>query len=367
MCLTSDDVHGRTPLASLPQKKIQLVGNTEFARRYVLGSRVMPSGHHDMDVKYATRVCDKMTVVVKLRYKPNCFDCIEEEREWRRGTEFMLNLPVNRGVARIFEVLEDSKAFYIITEQAAGKDLFELLSIHRTFSVSAAREILYKLLQGLEHLHQHKGIHKDIKLENVVVDAGMRSIHNGSWSPQSLKLIDFDTVEEWAPNNPPAKDVTGTNQYIAPEAYNGQYSLQSDIFAVGVIGYSLIVGAFPFRDSIFDDKPGENYVGCPKMEEIRRKLKVQKVNFNYPVFKENPQVADLLKRMLQYKPVDRPTVKQALESEWMANRSSEQKSGVTALKKVGMDRLDKMTLCIPVAKLIAVLSCPHFPLFHSPQ
>ncbi|CAE7718387.1 prkC, partial [Symbiodinium necroappetens] len=87
-----------------------------------------------------------------------------------------------------------------------------------------------------------------------------------------VKLIDFDTVEEWNSTGPKSKHVLGTDQYIAPEAYEGKYSPASDIFAVGVIAYKILTGSFPYNGRLFDDKPGENWVGSPKMKEIRQKL-----------------------------------------------------------------------------------------------
>merc|ERR1719327_1440077 len=84
-------------------------------------------------------------------------------------------------------------------------------------------------------------------------------------SPAMAKLIDFDTVQDWEPMSPKAKDVLGTDGYIAPEAYGGEYSPASDVYAVGVIMYKLLTGRFPSRPDIFDDEPGENWVGSEAM------------------------------------------------------------------------------------------------------
>lgn len=303
------------------KKCIQVVSDNVFAEKYVLGAQLAPSAHRAMEIRHATRKSDQQRVVVKLRIKPRCFESRQEEKEWRDGTDFMLNLPRSNSISNIIEVLEDSRAFYIVTEMAAGQDLFEWLGGGEVFSVNAAREILHALLEGLKHLHQSNGIHKDLKLENVVVDGEGDGIDNYSWTVKSVKLIDFDTVERWTLESPNAKDVSGTDGYIAPESYNGEFSPKSDIFAVGVIGYGLLTGRFPFNEAIFDDKPGENWVGCPKMKEIREAVMRQTVNFNYPVFKENPLAADLLRSMLEYRKEKRYTAHEALLSEWMCNRT----------------------------------------------
>ena len=60
-----------------------------------------------------------------------------------------------------------------------------------------------------------------------------------------LKLIDFDFTEEWEPLTPSSKAVVGTDGYIAPELFLGNFSPKSDIFSVGVIMY-VLSNAQPF-------------------------------------------------------------------------------------------------------------------------
>ncbi|CAE7042327.1 pknL [Symbiodinium natans] len=102
------------------------------------------------------------------------------------------------------------------------------------------------------------------------------SFMGGDQSPVKVKLIDFDTVETVQPQTPKkAKDVLGTDQYIAQEAYDGNYSAASDIFAVGVIGYRLLTSKFPYKADIFDDELsvrkkrliGNSFAGCPALQE----------------------------------------------------------------------------------------------------
>merc|ERR1712039_496059 len=93
----------------------------------------------------------------------------------------------------------------------------------------------------------------------------------------------------------------------------GKYSPLSDIFATGVIAYRLLSGKFPFHDGMFDDEAGENWVGSPKMAQIRRRLKTAKVDFSHTVFRENPEACDLVARMLSCNELERPTASAALE------------------------------------------------------
>lgn len=225
-------------------KRIEVVDNEVFSQKYTLGDIIFPSSHRAMEIRSARRKSDDCEVVVKLRFKPACFVSKVDEHEWRSGMELMLNLPTSSGIAEILEVLEDRKAFYIIIEKAGGMDLRELLSrMKYQISLSSALEILAQLLEAVAHLHENGAIHRDLKLENVVVhmsDGCPSDASRQPTSPQALKIVDFDTVKEWSPKSAKVPHIQGTTQYIPQEAYSGQYSPLSDIFSLGVLGYRLI-------------------------------------------------------------------------------------------------------------------------------
>merc|ERR1719163_554788 len=128
------------------------------------------------------------------------------------------------------------------------------------------REVVRQILEALRVMHGTGRIHKDLKLENVMVDTTPAS--------PTAKIIDFDTVVDWEPTSPRSKHVLGTDGHIAPEAYSGDYSPASDIYAVGVVLFKLLTRKFPSKPELFDDKPGENYVGSPAMKRIKERLRV---------------------------------------------------------------------------------------------
>jgi serine/threonine protein kinase len=302
-----------SPSRRRPPRCIQEISN--FADVYTLGKEVMPSTHRYMTVNFGTRISDGLECVIKIRSKPHCFKSKADERTWRRTTEYLLNMPDSGNLAYIYEVLEDSEALYIVMERVCGMDLFETLA-QEYVSVETTREIMRQLLRAIGHLHAHSALHKDLKLENVMIDASPKHTRRPSLTPTSVKLVDFDTIDCWTPSTPSTKDVVGTDQYISQEAYAGKYSPLSDIFAVGVISFKLLSGKFPFHEQIFDDEEGENWVGSPKMEEIREKLKSSTIDFSHSVFKKYPKAADLVKRMLSHNEKIRPRAVDALRHPW---------------------------------------------------
>eukprot|EP00931_Biecheleriopsis_adriatica_P101091 TRINITY_DN76301_c0_g1_i1.p1 TRINITY_DN76301_c0_g1~~TRINITY_DN76301_c0_g1_i1.p1 ORF type:complete len:474 (-),score=92.32 TRINITY_DN76301_c0_g1_i1:44-1465(-) len=308
------------------RRKIRVVDSAHD--HYVFGDSVMPSSHSGMAILYAKRVEDELDVVVKVRAKVNSFCDKAEEREWKASTEFMLNLPDTEGLAKLHEVLEDKKGYYVVMEKVPGKDLFETMTGKGLLPVSEVKEVLRQLLQALAELHGRNCIHKDLKLENIMFDRTPPPnskvdwdmlMNSGKHSPVQVKLIDFDTVEQHQPATPKkARDVLGTDQYIAVEAYDGNYSAASDIFAAGVIGFRLLTSRFPFKSDIFDDEAGDNWVGSPKMKEIRDKLCNFKIDWSHRVFTLEPQAKDLLRAMLSVNASHRPNAKDALQHPWLA-------------------------------------------------
>jgi len=304
-----------------------------FFDEYSLGTEVMPSFHRGMKVLNAIHRNTGTEVVIKVRVKKESFRTWDEEDEWRCSTEFMLGLNSCSNIARLYEVLEDDTAYYVIMEKVSGQDLFESIAGQALPPVDEVKEIISQVLVGLVELHTSGRVHRDLKLENIMLDRTPRPSRASSRkatahqeevlsprSPVSVKLIDFDTVEEWAPETPKRRrDVLGTDQYIAQEAYDGNYSPASDVFAVGVIAYRLLTGKFPFKADMFDDKPGENWVGSPKMKEIRNKLRSFKIKFEgYSVFEQDQVACDLLRGMLAVNEQDRPSAAQALAHPWLA-------------------------------------------------
>ncbi|XP_048435847.1 serine/threonine-protein kinase SAPK3-like [Pyrus x bretschneideri] len=128
----------------------------------------------------------------------------------------------------------------IVMEYAAGGELFERICSAGRFSEDEARFFFQQLISGVGYCHAMEICHRDLKLENTLLD--------GSASPR-LKICDFGYSKSAILHSQP-KSTVGTPAYIAPEVlsrkeYDGKIA---DVWSCGVTLYVMLVGAYPFED-----------------------------------------------------------------------------------------------------------------------
>ncbi|MBI4853505.1 MAG: SUMF1/EgtB/PvdO family nonheme iron enzyme [Acidobacteria bacterium] len=106
---------------------------------------------------------------------------------------------------------------------------------YKSPSEELAVEIVIKILNGLEYLHEQKILHRDLKPANILMQKGFP------------KLADFGLSRRLESINSGGKDARGTPDYMAPETFEGKGKEQADIWAVGVILYEMLSGSLPFE------------------------------------------------------------------------------------------------------------------------
>ena len=106
------------------------------------------------------------------------------------------------------------------------------------FTEKDAAIVIYQLLQCIAYCNGHNIVHRDLKPENVMLEESQSFDH--------IKVIDFGTAVEVGKNRYMRK-IMGTRAYIAPEVYGKDYGAQCDIWSIGVIIYTLIIGRPPFE------------------------------------------------------------------------------------------------------------------------
>jgi serine/threonine protein kinase len=130
---------------------------------------------------------------------------------------------------------------YIVIDYCQGGTLRQLLESKTNLSLVQKLGLLLDTLQGLEHIHQNRIIHCDLKPENILLDVTAQG-----WT---AKIADFGIARFLGPTDtqdPQDAGETGSPAYMAPERFYGRFSVETDLYAVGVLLYELVTGDRPF-------------------------------------------------------------------------------------------------------------------------
>jgi serine/threonine protein kinase len=198
------------------------------------------------------------------------------------------------GVIKYVEdVVMDQKNMVIIMEFADGGDLHSLIKKGKAvLSERAAGLYFVQLMLAINHVHDLRMIHRDVKTANLFLTKG-----------GLLKIGDFgfSQVYDQTVSNPVAHTFLGTPYYLAPEMWmQCRYGKKADIWACGIVLYELLTSKRPFQ--------GAN---MPALKE-----KVLAGTFEIPP-NVSREMAELLVSMLQQRPEKRPTAKQVLQTPLM--------------------------------------------------
>ncbi|CAD8173306.1 unnamed protein product [Paramecium pentaurelia] len=129
---------------------------------------------------------------------------------------------------------------YIVTELMIPFDLYFFVKTAGSMSVNTSNYILKQLVDALKYMHQLRIAHRDVKLENVLVDE----------QNYQIKLCDFDASESL--DSGKVHNQVGTSCYMSPEInfygkIDAQNLIECDIHALGVLYYILLFGKYPFN------------------------------------------------------------------------------------------------------------------------
>jgi len=177
---------------------------------------------------YAMKCINKKLVKVK-----SALDNVLEERN-------VLTMMKSNFVTNLKYALQDEDTLFLIMDLMLGGDLkFHLINAGR-FTEKRARFYAAQVLLGLEHVHNHSIIYRDMKLENVLLD------HAGHCRLSDLGLAVVTKVK--------IKGYAGTPGYTAPEMIkNKLYGPAADIFSYGVMLYRMLCGSKPFKGKVDRD------------------------------------------------------------------------------------------------------------------
>ena len=207
----------------------------------------------------------------------------------------MLKAMNHENVVTLLESIVTENEVYLALEYAERGDLLDYINSRKFLSEETARKLFTDLVNGLSACHAKGIVHRDLKCENLLLDAQMR-----------LKITDFgfSRRQEKGAN---LETYCGSYAYAAPEVvlgdpYDGE---PADIWSIGVVLYAMVSGRLPFKDN-----------------DIKTLLSdiASKITFRSRISKE---CQDLVRGMLTFNVSDRMTLEQIKAHPWMRSASKE--------------------------------------------
>ncbi|OAD79190.1 hypothetical protein PHYBLDRAFT_100646, partial [Phycomyces blakesleeanus NRRL 1555(-)] len=193
-------------------------------------------------------------------------------------------------IVTLYEVISTESTIHLISEYCPNGELFDALTSSGRFSEYRAQKMFNQITSAVRACHQQGIVHRDLKLENILLDAD-----------NNAKLCDFGFAR-YAENNQFLETFCGSLAYSAPEVimcqkYTGP---ATDVWSLGVILFTLLAGELPFDDD----------------SEIIIQRKIRNVDYEIPSY-FSPEAADLIQRLLQLDPLERPTIDQVANHPWL--------------------------------------------------
>ena len=218
----------------------------------------------------------------------------------------ILNL-ISKGEGAIEKEQNKSPNYkYIILEYAEKGELFNYVYFPQSgFGEKIGKYIFKEILTGLNHCHENNIAHRDLKMENIILDKDF-----------TIKLADFGYATSLKGKNGDGKLTTplGTRAYASPEIflkkpYNG---ISSDIFSLGVVLFTLVTCKMPFGQAVRSDKY-YRFIIVNQYDKYWERLKAA----GNEVDSLSNEFKKLFISMIKFNPNERPSINDILNCDWM--------------------------------------------------
>lgn len=213
----------------------------------------------------------------------------------------VLRLLRHPNIVHLYEVIESERYIGIVLEYGAGGELFDYILAQKCLQEREACRLFAQLVSGVSYLHRKKIIHRDLKLENLLLDRHRNVI-----------ITDFGFANNFsARSNDLMATSCGSPCYAAPElvVQDGMYvGAAVDVWSCGVILYAMLAGYLPF-----DDDPAN-----PDGDNINMLYKyIMATPLSFPDY-ITAEPRSLLQRMLVPDPAKRATLDEVMDHPWLA-------------------------------------------------
>ncbi|XP_039224819.1 hormonally up-regulated neu tumor-associated kinase isoform X1 [Crotalus tigris] len=311
--------------ASASRERIREFQHTQRVGSYLIGrklgegsfAKVREGLHVVTGEKVAVKVIDKK------RAKKDTYVTKNLRREGQ--IQQMIRHP---NIAQLLDILETENSYYLVMELCPGGNLMHKIYEKKRLEEHEARKYIRQLILAVEHLHRAGVVHRDLKIENLLLD-----------EDNNIKLIDFglSNCASILGYTDPFSTQCGSPAYAAPELLaRKKYGPKIDVWSIGVNMYAMLTGTLPFTVEPFSLRALYQKMIDKEMNPYPTQLSTAAVNF--------------LKILLEPDPAKRPNIQQALANRWLSE-NGKALNNVTYPNRIHLEDVSQSVLLYMTEKL----------------
>ncbi|XP_040339992.1 hormonally up-regulated neu tumor-associated kinase isoform X2 [Herpailurus yagouaroundi] len=233
-------------------------------------------------------------------------------------------------ITQLLDILETENSYYLVMELCPGGNLMHKIYEKKRLEESEARRYIRQLISAVEHLHRAGVVHRDLKIENLLLD-----------EDNNIKLIDFglSNCAGILGHSDPFSTQCGSPAYAAPELLaRKKYGPKIDVWSIGVNMYAMLTGTLPFTVEPFSLRALYQKMVDKEMNPLPTQLSTGAINF--------------LRSLLEPDPVKRPNIQQALANRWLnENYTGKVPCNVTYPNRISLEDLSPSVVLHMTEKL----------------
>lgn len=221
----------RVLLEPVPTKRLA------FTDRYCVRKLICEGGQAKVHKAYDKVSCKEVAIKVYSKQEMKLRDLEAIHRE--KNIMETLSHPC---VVQLRDFHEDQEHIYMVMDLMLSDMRDLMIEVNAPVKERDARSLFYHMVASVQHIHQNQVIHRDLKLENFLIDEDKNS------RQIMVKLIDFGLATFYDSECPPSQKC-GTLVTVAPEVFTApHYDYKVDCWSLGVILFELLSNDLPFFD-----------------------------------------------------------------------------------------------------------------------
>ncbi|XP_054433779.1 hormonally up-regulated neu tumor-associated kinase [Pteronotus mesoamericanus] len=280
-------------VSGVPRERLRDFQHHKRVGNYLVGSRKLGEGsfakvREGLHVLTGEKVAIK--VIDKKRAKKDTYVTKNLRREGQ--IQQMIRHP---NITQLLDILETENSYYLVMELCPGGNLMHKIYEKKRLEEPEARRYIRQLISAVEHLHRAGVVHRDLKIENLLLD-----------EDNNIKLIDFglSNCAGILGHSDPFSTQCGSPAYAAPELLaRKKYGPKIDVWSIGVNMFAMLTGTLPFTVEPFSLRALYQKMVDKEMNPLPTQLSTGAINF--------------LRSLLEPDPAKRPNIQQALAHRWL--------------------------------------------------